>query len=226
MGWIFRVHLCISIHALLAESDSRSRSGRTSTSAFLSTLSLRRATRQNVWSPQARAHFYPRSPCGERRLSQTSVHICWLFLSSRSLRRATAQLLDPGLDVLGFLSTLSLRRATVPELPFLPYLAQFLSTLSLRRATCYSLRYSAQNRHFYPRSPCGERPGAGRRRCCGRSISIHALLAESDLLIPLPLRRKTTFLSTLSLRRATTRRRSTSPLPCYFYPRSPCGERH
>ena len=38
------------------------------------------------------------------------------------------------------------------------YYGQFLSTLSLRRATCYSLRYSAQNRHFYPRSPCGERP--------------------------------------------------------------------
>ena len=35
--------------------------------------------------------------------------------------------------------------------------------------------------NFYPRSPCGERP---LRRCpviLGRGISIHALLAESDL---------------------------------------------
>ena len=56
----------ISIHALLAESDSRSRSGRTSTSAFLSTLSLRRATR--------------RAP---PRFLMTR------FLSTLSLRRAT-----------------------------------------------------------------------------------------------------------------------------------------
>ena len=78
----------ISIHALLAESDSLVIKNRTAFSVFLSTLSLRRATpaaRQNVnpglflstlslrratcYSLRHSAqswYFYPRSPCGER----------------------------------------------------------------------------------------------------------------------------------------------------------------
>ena len=35
--------------------------------------------------------------------------------------------------------------------------------------------------YFYPRSPCGERPGKGQASRARISISIHALLAESDL---------------------------------------------
>ena len=56
----------ISIHALLAESDA---TWYTSAPwmAFLSTLSLRRATRARVRARAAEGHFYPRSPCGERR---------------------------------------------------------------------------------------------------------------------------------------------------------------
>ena len=80
-------------------------------------------------------------------------------------------------------------------------------------------------------------------------ISIHALLAESDLanhtrlqgrsrfLSTLSLRRATSlngqsgspeagFLSTLSLRRATPGSKGGAPCPRDFYPRSPCGERH
>ena len=34
--------------------------------------------------------------------------------------------------------------------------------------------------NFYPRSPCGERPPAGKVRPWASHISIHALLAESD----------------------------------------------
>ena len=103
-------------------------------------------------------------------------------------------------------------------------------------------------RDFYPRSPCGER----RPSFCGlpskAGISIHALLAESDP--PRVLREPATtrFLSTLSLRRATPAgavflyfipisihallAESDSQQPTgttrttYFYPRSPCGERH
>ena len=37
-----------------------------------------------------------------------------------------------------------------------------------------------QTFYFYPRSPCGERPIAGRITSKGTKISIHALLAESD----------------------------------------------
>ena len=73
----------------------------------------------------------------------------------------------------------------------------------MRRATRGACRARPQSRpHFYPRSPCGERLRA--RAAAGQrpEISIHALLAESDI----------------------------SQLQCilggkYFYPRSPCGER-
>ena len=58
----------ISIHALLAESDSRSCSQPTSQHViFLSTLSLRRATSSiNGAMSGLHSNFYPRSPCGER----------------------------------------------------------------------------------------------------------------------------------------------------------------
>ena len=105
-----------------------------------------------------------------------------------------------------------------------------------------------QFENFYPRSPCGERPHGRAAAGCGIHISIHALLAESDLLLCLflrflsrisihallaesdrhraaPTRPGWAFLSTLSLRRATTRGQG-APLGIpYFYPRSPCGER-
>ena len=83
------VHADISIHALLAESDQthrrllaspfdfyprspcgerRPRSRAVSMMVlFLSTLSLRRATRMPLTDKQRKWHFYPRSPCGERR---------------------------------------------------------------------------------------------------------------------------------------------------------------
>ena len=57
----------------------------------------------------------------------------------------------------------------------------FLSTLSLRRATVYTCPIISTIIHFYPRSPCGERPGR---------------MTENGT-------KKLTFLSTLSLRRAT-----------------------
>ena len=79
---------------------------------------------------------------------------------------------------------------------------KFLSTLSLRRATdCQFDR--APQLDFYPRSPCGERQESTFGEVLTNEISIHALLAESDLVAPV-----------LAVGRAG-----------YFYPRSPCGER-
>ena len=61
------------------------------------------------------------------------------------------------------------------------YLELFLSTLSLRRATPGSRRRLGRAGHFYPRSPCGERHAAKVGWTLDdNSISIHALLAESD----------------------------------------------
>ena len=56
-------------------------------------------------------------------------------------------------------------------------------------------------------------------------ISIHALLAESDYMRPKIAKNGITFLSTLSLRRATLTPVFMPPKWQNFYPRSPCGER-
>ncbi len=146
-----------------------------------------------------------------------------------------------------FLSTLSLRRATVNEDRYGQQFWRFLSTLSLRRAT--RVLEVTRNAHtdFYPRSPCGERQYLVRGQRPSWEISIHALLAESDLLSLLLLLISSLFLSTLSLRRATNarpeiRRRDAISIHALlaesdavttlgagsvrdFYPRSPCGER-
>ena len=170
--------ICISIHALLAESDpmpypSRGRN----------------------------RNFYPRSPCGERPTWQRGSRITYVIsihalLAESDARRASRQqpagisihalLAESDCNAHGntsfiqsFLSTLSLRRATRQAAPRFP-MTRFLSTLSLRRATvpCWAL-YSS-SRYFYPRSPCGERPTFQK---------LMAALLQ--------------FLSTLSLRRAT-----------------------
>ena len=191
---------------------------------FLSTLSLRRATSEAVpRRPDAhisihallaesdcsfcpansqRGHFYPRSPCGERRSVHRTIDTASRFLSTLSLRRATVPFTMPDLGK-GFLSTLSLRRATMT--PTLLWRRQklFLSTLSLRRATICQERQAEFFAHFYPRSPCGERLHYDNYNLHCTEISIHALLAESD---DTQLQQAITaeqFLSTLSLRRAT-----------------------
>ena len=124
----------ISIHALLAESDLCAFVSLFGVFLFLSTLSLRRATISSLKVIFAEPNFYPRSPCGERRLGLTTRMSFCKFLSTLSLRRATRFSVFNLLD-LSFLSTLSLRRATpmISEIDWL--IIVFLSTLSLRRAT-------------------------------------------------------------------------------------------
>ena len=190
---------------------------------FLSTLSLRRAT----WTG--------------RDLVQR-----FLFLSTLSLRRATcSRRCRPAAPE--FLSTLSLRRATHAVVA-----VQLFRRISIHALLAESDRTAAAGRpafcNFYPRSPCGERRQMRGGAFPPSGISIHALLAESDthsfskipaicrFLSTLSLRRATkcaaalflpaAFLSTLSLRRATPRRRRCTAFQTYFYPRSPCGERH
>ena len=80
-----------------------------------------------------------------------------------------------------FLSTLSLRRATL-EL-FLYYQDNTISIHALL-AESDPTRWAPTCRisNFYPRSPCGERPGRQTAERVPSGISIHALLAESDRL--------------------------------------------
>ena len=80
---------------------------------------------------------------------------------------------------------------------------KFLSTLSLRRATFSIFASPFSIFYFYPRSPCGERPGERASIKPIFGISIHALLAESDIQTDGLFFINRRFLSTLSLRRAT-----------------------
>ena len=102
---------------------------------------------------------------------------------------------------------------------------EFLSTLSLRRATMAGRKRLWRIVYFYPRSPCGERPRVSSSGSILIRISIHALLAESDRAAMLVSGPRSQFLSTLSLRRATTQVPKNGFGPVNFYPRSPCGER-
>ena len=214
---------------------------------FLSTLSLRRATstRQVTQTCRVISIHALLAESDDADIKNTSFHK--LFLSTLSLRRATREPTALRTPHHNFRSTLSLRRATLTDgsrrafiLYFYPRspcgerlmhalkLADavlFLSTLSLRRATYTNLRRHCGNYHFYPRSPCGERRGCEQYYIHALGISIHALLAESD---QRQTRRKggtQQFLSTLSLRRATSCTSIGRPKRLYFYPRSPCGER-
>ena len=234
---------------------------------FLSTLSLRRATRSFGPLLSSICHFYPRSPCGERLLEQFKQITETIFLSTLSLRRATVFIFA----------------GKAPYMISIHALLAESDDCRKGQADC--------SKNFYPRSPCGERPLSFASCLTALLISIHALLAESDLMwyqcntvvkisihallaesdlpsiatyqvaqisihallaesdlrghfgsIP-----KLLFLSTLSLRRATKFIRINkfqssisihallaesdlsalriSFTACYFYPRSPCGER-
>ena len=61
---------------------------------FLSTLSLRRATTFNFHLAPLCTDFYPRSPCGERPELWTFLPLRAKFLSTLSLRRATHESAD------------------------------------------------------------------------------------------------------------------------------------
>ena len=80
--------------------------------------------------------------------------------------------------------------------------------------------------YFYPRSPYGERLYDTYAKVLRVNISIHALLTESDQSRPAYLPAYFLFLSTLSLRRATTAAPGITACHINFYPRSPYGERH
>ena len=169
---------------------------------FLSTLSLRRATGSGSAWLASRLNFYPRSPCGERPTksdqgaSNQRISIHALLAESDSLRQLQS----------------ALCRNFYPRSPCGERLKPIFGKIDTR--------------DFYPRSPCGERLTTTTTICTVSKflstlslrratalgllgwlrvlISIHALLAESDMspvdvlaVSALP------FLSTLSLRRAT-----------------------
>ena len=174
-----RLNRNISIHALLAESDGLGFCYHCDDVAFLSTLSLRRATAPN------------RRPC---RCNKISIHALL----------AESDLFFIVFDLFRNISIHALLAESDSPLSINCMIhMQFLSTLSLRRATMQIVIIVVDT-----------------------VISIHALLAESDFMFSVVFYLENIFLSTLSLRRATTCGGGWNEQPRYFYPRSPCGERH
>ena len=150
-------HISISIHALLAESDRGTEYGTNNTANFYPRSPCGERPPSRKYLSSNTSHFYPRSPCGERPCKRSCVEII-LNISIHALLAESDLTMSPHKSgPVIFLSTLSLRRATV-----YPGIVQasltFLSTLSLRRAT--------------------DRPGGTGHP---QRISIHALLAESDV---------------------------------------------
>ena len=213
---------------------------------FLSTLSLRRATHYDNYNLHC-VEISIHALLAESDFLKNNIFIHHsLFLSTLSLRRATHGRYSLRHSA-QFLSTLSLRRATSLCMLYDTSSLIFLSTLSLRRATRPTRCRRPSHRHFYPRSPCGERRGSLYSNAISMSISIHALLAESDFCHFFMLPSISRFLSTLSLRRATILGNPCAGCPAisihallaesdqywatraraahHFYPRSPCGER-
>ena len=149
-------------------------------------------------------HFYPRSPYGERPIY---IHTCQYFFSISIHALLTES------DYLAFAH----RAINVHFYPRSPYgerrrikvcidnAGAFLSTLSLRRATGPLCAIPITSMYFYPRSPYGERPCKAPPLSALSNISIHALLTESDHRLWHFSTMIFTFLSTLSLRRATAK---------------------
>ena len=196
----YNAYLEISIHALLAESDFANFDGFYWWVISIHAL-LAESDQTEMLTGCAYTYFYPRSPCGERRLE------LFLYYQDNNFYPRSPcgerQRIDYEMGrVMQFLSTLSLRRATQQGGSQQGSSQRFLSTLSLRRATPAPSRNNKNNMisihallaesdkirnpsrpgkiNFYPRSPCGERRAETAKTSNADTISIHALLAESD----------------------------------------------
>ena len=114
------------------------------------------------------------------RMNKTTLNSQKEKHSILSLRRATALMSGAAKETEISIHALL---AESDKIPFAvsELVLEFLSTLSLRRATRARVRARAAEGHFYPRSPCGERLPRNLKSVAATPISIHALLAESDL---------------------------------------------
>ena len=236
---------------------------------FQSTLPVRGATNFEGCNLRYDKNFNPRSPCGERQgmvvlmraFTGISIHAPragsdenalknWSTLSSFQstlpVRGATSkedkQKMETTISIHAPRAGSDLTGMSDPE-----KWIRFQSTLPVRGATSFSRAAFAGSCYFNPRSPCGERRGAGRRIRGNRLISIHAPRAGSDIQKLAFLSDSLGFQSTLPVRGATQRQKNRWELfyisihapragsddepragrgvPRDFNPRSPCGER-
>ena len=192
--------------------------------AFLSTLSLRRATRSNMPAYMRFTHFYPRSPCGER-LTVFDANCIYTIISIHALLAES----DEGVYGKNRTPENFYPRSPCGERPLKAQGDGGYKAISIHALLAESDRRHWQTghsltRHFYPRSPCGER----RHWQTGHSLTRQFLSTLSLRRATIILRftvQHNKFLSTLSLRRATLGCVEVELHMWNFYPRSPCGER-
>ena len=145
---------------------------------FLSTLSLRRATRLPTALRTPHQRFL--STLSLRRATPITFRHCttYLFLSTLSLRRATGQATNThqGQQISIHALLAESDRSAIEN----QYSAEISIHALLAESDLELFLYYQDNMNFYPRSPCGERRVTvlGIQHRVG--ISIHALLAESD----------------------------------------------
>ena len=193
----------ISIHALLAESDYYMDGTFELREEFLSTLSLRRATSPRHFGLSIQYYFYPRSPCGERLhavkpvfvVFQISIHA---LLAESDFHIFASSGFDFAISIHALLAESDAdKHAQSPT--------QQISIHALLAESDALYAFYALMDLISIHALCA---GIFRLFC----ISIHALLAESDRLQVQNMEEAVLFLSTLSLRRATQRRRNATVL--------------
>ena len=167
---------------------------------FLSTLSLRRATKAKNSMKERKKYFYPRSPCGERQAQACLGAATLPFLSTLSLRRATAR----------FAARPGRKKYFYPRSPCGERRQHYGSFRDLTVISIHALLAESDQSSL-----------GGRRQA---NISIHALLAESDFAEADCSNR-----SYISIH-ALLAESDPDAVPVNgnepdFYPRSPCGER-
>ena len=125
-------------------------------------------------------YFYPRSPCGERQPifskinTRRSISIHALLAESDSNRELNpTKYRDISIHAL-------LAESDTWPLAIGPLIFISIHAL-LAESDCVNRFHAADMSYFYPRSPCGERLNNINSSVNTADISIHALLAESDL---------------------------------------------
>ena len=150
---------------------------------------------------RCRGYFYPRSPCGERRLSYFYI-----------------------IKITQFLSTLSLRRATIPDRePAAGYLISIHALLAESDPTRWAPTCRISN--FYPRSPCGERPLWPRHGGVLLAFLSTLSLRRATRQHGCPVRGCVDFYPRSPCGERLYQHSTIGSTTADFYPRSPCGER-
>ena len=192
----------ISIHALRAEGDRWGIEVEHVCAIFLSTPSVRRATRGGCSIAQVLFYFYPRPPCGGRLYTSPDQPSAALFLSTPSVRRATSAATGKRARARSyFYPRPPCGGRPLPDRRGCP---GFRISIHALRAEGDMSRSALSPRatYFYPRPPCG-----------GRQLLVCTTINQR------------LFLSTPSVRRATGAGAGAAHVVADFYPRPPCGGR-